>query len=304
MPSIGTARCPCTTRSKSLCCRGSSRAGCARASSCLAERELAKALGVSLAPVRQAMVDLTKEGYVDRTRGKGTFVRERKLVEKIQILGSFHASMQRQGLAPDRHRADRRDPAGARGGGHGPVPARSRRLVPAPARHAGRAPLALLTAWLPARLARGMSEHDLGAGSLYDALAEVHGIEMTSADNLVEVGPRRPRRRRAARAHTRLPVAAGGRHHPEPEGQARRVLRRALPTRAVPIRDREPPHLSSPSLTRPRPVPCNDAGGEMASDVSMPSDFADGGQTLRPQRDRPGPGGVQVGRLDHEQPRA
>jgi GntR family transcriptional regulator len=33
-----------------------------------------------------------------------------------------------------------------------------------------------------------MAGHDLGTGSLYDALAEVHGIEMTSADNLVEVG--------------------------------------------------------------------------------------------------------------------
>src|SRR3954451_21979601 len=64
------------------------------------ERRLAEALGVSLAPVRPAMVDLTKEGYVDRTRGKGTFVRERKLVEKIQILGSFHGSMNQQGLAP------------------------------------------------------------------------------------------------------------------------------------------------------------------------------------------------------------
>src|SRR5690242_20337957 len=64
------------------------------------ERRLAEALGVSLAPVRQAMVDLTKEGYVDRTRGKGTFVRERKLVEKIQILGSFHRSLRQQGLAP------------------------------------------------------------------------------------------------------------------------------------------------------------------------------------------------------------
>src|SRR6266487_843806 len=62
------------------------------------ERELAEALGVSLAPVRQAMADLTKEGYVDRTRGKGTFVRDRKLVEKIQILGSFHDSVRRQGL--------------------------------------------------------------------------------------------------------------------------------------------------------------------------------------------------------------
>ncbi len=152
------------------------------------ERELAEALGVSLAPVRQAMVDLTKEGYVDRTRGKGTFVRERKLVEKIQILGSFHASMERQGLSPvvtvltD---AVERAPEDV---------ATALQLRGRDAWHLRRlamlddAPLALLSAWLPSRLARGMSGRDLGTGSLYDALAEVHGIEMTSADNLVEVG--------------------------------------------------------------------------------------------------------------------
>jgi GntR family transcriptional regulator len=151
------------------------------------ERELAEALGVSLAPVRQAMVDLTKEGYVDRTRGKGTFVRERKLVEKIQILGSFHASMERQGLHPmvkvlsnDIQRAPE-DVIEALS-----LRARDawclRRLA-----LLDDMPLALLTAWLPRRLARGMAGHDLGEGSLYDALAEVHGIEMTEADNLVEV---------------------------------------------------------------------------------------------------------------------
>jgi GntR family transcriptional regulator len=152
------------------------------------ERELAAALGVSLAPVRQAMVDLTKEGYVDRTRGKGTFVRERKLVEKIQILGSFHASMERQGLHPvvkvlsDEVQRVPEDVAEA-------LSLRERdawclrRLA-----LLDDMPLALLTAWLPRRLARGMAAHDLGAGSLYDALAEVHGIRMTAADNLVEVG--------------------------------------------------------------------------------------------------------------------
>src|SRR5216684_9066594 len=65
------------------------------------ERELAQTLGVSLAPVRQAMADLTREGYVDRIRGRGSFVRDRKLVEKIQILGSFHQSVSRQGLNVD-----------------------------------------------------------------------------------------------------------------------------------------------------------------------------------------------------------
>jgi GntR family transcriptional regulator len=152
------------------------------------ERELAKALGVSLAPVRQAMVDLTKEGYVDRTRGKGTFVRERKLVEKIQILGSFHASMERQGLHPtvtvlsdEIQRAPQEVATALNLRGSDAWCLRRLALL-------DDVPLALLTAWLPTRLAKGMAQHDLGSGSLYDALAAVHGIEMTAADNLVEVG--------------------------------------------------------------------------------------------------------------------
>jgi GntR family transcriptional regulator len=151
------------------------------------ERELAEALGVSLAPVRQAMADLTKEGYVNRTRGKGTFVRDRKLVEKIQILGSFHDSVRRPGLDPT-------------------VLVLSSEFV-SPAHEIAVAlalrgqqawclrrlalldgePLALLTAWLPPRYARGVMDLDLGEGSLYEALARVHGVEMTAADNVVEV---------------------------------------------------------------------------------------------------------------------
>jgi GntR family transcriptional regulator len=153
------------------------------------ERRIAEAMGVSLAPVRQAMVDLTKEGYVDRTRGKGTFVRERKLVEKIQILGSFHASMRLHGLEPavrvlsstvedaPEHVAEE-------------LQLRGRKRVWSLRRLAilDDVPVALLTAWLPANYQKGMLSRDFGAGSLYDALAEVHAVEVTSADNLVEVG--------------------------------------------------------------------------------------------------------------------
>jgi GntR family transcriptional regulator len=153
------------------------------------ERRLAEALGVSLAPVRQAMVDLTKEGYVDRTRGKGTFVRERKLVEKIQILGSFHGSMRQQGLTPrvqvltsaiEKAPVQVAEELGLRGGQEAWC---LRRLAVL-----DDVPVALLTAWLPSRFQKGMASHDLGEGSLYDALVDVHGVEMTSADNLVEVG--------------------------------------------------------------------------------------------------------------------
>jgi GntR family transcriptional regulator len=151
------------------------------------ERELAEALGVSLAPVRQAMADLTKEGYVDRTRGKGTFVRDRKLVEKIQILGSFHDSVRRPGLEPTVKVLSSE------------FVSPSHEIAVALALRGQQAwclrrlalldgePLALLTAWLPPRYARGVMDLDLGEGSLYEALARVHGVEMTAADNVVEV---------------------------------------------------------------------------------------------------------------------
>jgi GntR family transcriptional regulator len=151
------------------------------------ERELAESLGVSLAPVRQAMADLTKEGYVERTRGKGTFIRDRKLVEKIQILGSFHESVRRQGLTSTVKvlSSDLAEPPQAVAAAlalRGQEAWCLRRLASTDGD-----PLALLTAWLPPRYARGVSDQDLGTGSLYEALAQVHGVEMTSADNVVEV---------------------------------------------------------------------------------------------------------------------
>src|SRR5204863_1104205 len=64
------------------------------------ERQYAAHLGISLAPVRQALLDLVRQGYLLRVRGKGTFVRDDKVVEKISLLGSFTESLRSQGLAP------------------------------------------------------------------------------------------------------------------------------------------------------------------------------------------------------------
>jgi DNA-binding GntR family transcriptional regulator len=151
------------------------------------ERELAEAIGVSLAPVRQAMADLTKEGYVERTRGKGTFIRDRKLVEKIQILGSFHDSVSRQGLnvtvkvlSSEMARPPHAVASALALRGRDAWCLRRLALLDGD-------PLTLLTAWLPPRYARGVSDLDLGGGSLYEALARVHAVEMTAADSLVEV---------------------------------------------------------------------------------------------------------------------
>jgi GntR family transcriptional regulator len=151
------------------------------------ERDLAEALGVSLAPVRQAMLDLTKEGYVDRERGRGTFVRDHKLVEKIQILGSFHASVAGQGpslvvTVIENELGDAPRDVMEALGLRTPRAWKLRRRATLDGE-----PLALLTAWLPSRYAKGMRQRDFGTGSLYEALANVHETQMTSADNVIEV---------------------------------------------------------------------------------------------------------------------
>lgn len=151
------------------------------------ERNLADFLGVSLAPVRQALADLSREGYLDRTRGRGTFVRERAVVDKIAILGSFHEALRRQGVngrltvlanelvTPPAHV---KDALGVRG----------RVWLLGRLAFIDDDPVAMLTAWLPARYAVSLrTERDFGAESLYAALASVHHTVMTHADNLIEV---------------------------------------------------------------------------------------------------------------------
>src|SRR3989475_461254 len=64
------------------------------------ERQYAEHLGISLAPVRQALLDLVRQGFLLRVRGKGTFVRDNKVIEKISLLGSFTDSLRSQGLEP------------------------------------------------------------------------------------------------------------------------------------------------------------------------------------------------------------
>src|SRR3984885_3455281 len=66
-----------------------------------AERELAELLGVSLAPVRQAILDVVNKGLLVRGRGRGTFVRGPGLDEKISILHSLPESMQAQHVEVD-----------------------------------------------------------------------------------------------------------------------------------------------------------------------------------------------------------
>jgi len=153
----------------------------------LQEREYAARFGISLAPVRQAILDLVKEGYLYRVPGRGTFVREQKVEEKISILSSFTESMRAKGLSSILRVVELRiDKAPA-----------VVRLIPETqdqqfvflqrvALVEGTA-MALLTSYLPSRLVPGLESLDLNGQSLYRTLEERYGIVLARAESSIEV---------------------------------------------------------------------------------------------------------------------
>lgn len=62
------------------------------------ERQIAEAMGVSLAPVRVAMKQLELSGHVQRTQGRGTFVVERPVQYELRLMSSSTDSLRRAGV--------------------------------------------------------------------------------------------------------------------------------------------------------------------------------------------------------------
>jgi GntR family transcriptional regulator len=148
------------------------------------ERDLAKSLGVSLAPVRQAILVLVSEGLLARSRGRGTFVCEQKLDEQLSSLSSFSSLLQETGrpwsisvLEALVGEADEKVVTAL-----GDLPSgalRIRRVAVLDGE-----PVALLSAHLDAKRFGALADADL-SGSLYQRLSRHHGVEMTSARNLI-----------------------------------------------------------------------------------------------------------------------
>ena len=165
-----------------------------------AEKQLAELLGVSIAPVRQALLSLAGEGYLNRRQGDGTFVRA-KVVEWISMLSGFGEAHAGELVSPELEvlssRAER-----ARGSMGEFEPAGStvfalRRL----ARSHG-TPVALLNAFLDPLRFPGIGKINFAGRSLYRTLAETYGTEITRAVNTLDLV-------HAGHDHARLRVASG-----------------------------------------------------------------------------------------------
>ncbi len=148
------------------------------------ERELAARYNVSRATVRQALWGLEESGAVYRVQGAGTFVAD-KTVSKSLSMTSFSEDMAARGLRP-----------GSRVVAADEIPATEavaeslRITVGEPVarvvrlRLANDLPMCLETVYLPADRVPGLLNHDL-TGSLYEVLAEHHGIRLVRAHQVV-----------------------------------------------------------------------------------------------------------------------
>lgn len=151
------------------------------------EREYAEYLGISLAPVRQAMLDLVRQGYLLRVRGKGTFVRDDKVIEKISLLGSFTDSLRSQGLEPAFTVicAESQAPPPWVSAEFDGKPRRLYRLDRLAS--VADSPLALLTAWLDLARFPDLGAQDFSVVPLYATLERLYGVQMGRALSTIEV---------------------------------------------------------------------------------------------------------------------
>lgn len=151
------------------------------------ERYLAQLFAVSLAPVRQAILDLVSKGLVVRSRGVGTFVRTPGLEEKISVLASWTESSRGQGVevATRVVREERiltpPQIARALNIGKGECILLERLAL------LGREPVALLESYLSARAYPLLLQAPIGSQSLYELLEKKYGTLVTWAESVIDL---------------------------------------------------------------------------------------------------------------------
>lgn len=151
------------------------------------ESKLLEAFRVSRATIRQALLELVREGLLVRKQGRGSFVATRKIAEPLPRLVSFSEEMGREGLVAST-RSIKVEVVQAPG-----RVASALRVPPADmfirlerVRCADGQPIVLLVSYLPTAL--GIDPGEDFSGSLYALLEGKYGIELGEALQVIEAG--------------------------------------------------------------------------------------------------------------------
>jgi GntR family transcriptional regulator len=171
------------------------------------ERQLAVRYGCSLITVRRALSELTREGRIQRTRGRGTTVLPPRIERDFGGTLSFTEEMQDRGLDPETRLI------GARPESAGEVVAAALGIEPGSPtlyverlRVAGGEPLLLEQVHLPAERFPGLLASDLEHGSLYDLLTARYGTRIVRAREALEPVLLRAREARLLGQRRRAPA--------------------------------------------------------------------------------------------------
>ncbi len=149
------------------------------------ERQLSVDLGVSRLTVRAALDELTREGYLVRRRGSGTYVREPKIAQELTMT-SFSEDMRRRGMEPgSRTLSLQTILAGARLGRCLMVSPSEPIMVVKRLRLADGETMAIETLHIPGSLVPGLAPEDLDS-SFYELLADRYGIEIAGGVQAIE----------------------------------------------------------------------------------------------------------------------
>ncbi|MFS4109759.1 GntR family transcriptional regulator [Streptomyces sp. PD-S100-1] len=184
-----------------------------------AERLLAVRLGASRTTIRQALQELVGEGRLDRIQGKGTFVAQPKLYRSLRLT-SHTEDMRAQGLEPASQMLDIGEiPADAKLAALLDIAVGERVLRIERLRLASGDPMAIETTHLSAVRFPGLRRTLATRPSLYTALAEVYGVHLAEADEIIETSLSTPREAQLLATDVGLPMLLLSRHSRDAEGR-------------------------------------------------------------------------------------
>ena len=150
------------------------------------ERELCQTYAVSRATVRQALSQLEIEQRIYRRQGKGTFVANAKIEQRLELM-SHTEGMRASGIAPSSKLIDvRRVSAGADVGQRLGLAANAEVLRIERLRLADGEPIAIEVVFLSAVRFDGITADLSDSASLYQLLSSNYGVELASAEETIE----------------------------------------------------------------------------------------------------------------------
>lgn len=151
------------------------------------ERDLSAHYHVSRMTVRQALLELVRDGMIYTRTGKGTFVAEPKIDQRLRTLSGFTQDVNSRGGKPSSRVLEFKvvqapsDIAAALR-----LPQGIEVIMLSRLRLADSDPLAIETAYVPEKMFPGLLEHDFTVEFLYAVLESDYGCKLTQAEQTME----------------------------------------------------------------------------------------------------------------------